>query len=244
MDDVKVTPRCFYCHAHESDLQEDHVVPFSRGGSSLPRNLVLACVSCNAQKSDRLPSEWRSDLHDRVYQLERDLVEWHAGVDARRARAAASIAVGFWVAIGIKVLKGQPEETVRGRVVGLDSRGIRIAPVCLASSIVHAIREYAEDLADDALHIAVELERQPDVLRNLVDRAQLASSEDSPSRWLPWSDVDWLLTSEDPIEVLPHQYKPSRWVTHRLPIAPERLDKVLDSWRAGKSQPARSGGEQ
>lgn len=51
--------KCYYCKAPAGkDYQVDHVVPLSRGGSNDPANLVIACRSCNASKSDRLPHEW------------------------------------------------------------------------------------------------------------------------------------------------------------------------------------------
>jgi hypothetical protein len=88
--------RCFYCDDTDGPFQEDHVVPISRGGTSLPRNLVLACALCNSEKNDRLPSEWRADLHDRVYQLEQLLRDWHREVADRKRRQGTSLPPGHW----------------------------------------------------------------------------------------------------------------------------------------------------
>ena len=46
---------CIYC----DELMRyywtiDHLWPVSKGGSNLPRNIVLACRSCNSAKSDRV----------------------------------------------------------------------------------------------------------------------------------------------------------------------------------------------
>jgi hypothetical protein len=112
---VRVVERCFYCETKSGPFHEDHVVPFSRGGSSLPRNLVLACASCNTAKSDRLPSEWRQDLQDRVYKLEDQLVTWHQQVDERRRYAQQGIVKGCWLLIGRVIL----------RVDVVDARGVR-----------------------------------------------------------------------------------------------------------------------
>lgn len=53
---VKVNPfgtgRCSYCLRYTSDLTADHIVPFSKGGSDAPDNLVPACQSCNSRKHD------------------------------------------------------------------------------------------------------------------------------------------------------------------------------------------------
>jgi hypothetical protein len=50
---------CQYCGVvHPSDLEVDHIVPRSRGGSNRPDNLVAACHSCNAEKGNRTALEY------------------------------------------------------------------------------------------------------------------------------------------------------------------------------------------
>jgi hypothetical protein len=46
---------CRYCHATDSPLTIDHVVPVALGGSDDPCNLVAACKDCNAGKSSASP---------------------------------------------------------------------------------------------------------------------------------------------------------------------------------------------
>ncbi|SRR6266849_1568156 len=77
LDDVewvfyRTDGRCFYC---EEDLvlgnrgdvgargawELDHFIPFSRGGSDQPWNLVPACVACNTEKSDLMPWEYEPE---------------------------------------------------------------------------------------------------------------------------------------------------------------------------------------
>ena len=47
---------CQYCHKklNQSQLHIDHIIPRSLGGSDHEKNLVVACVSCNLKKSDKL----------------------------------------------------------------------------------------------------------------------------------------------------------------------------------------------
>lgn len=47
---------CQYCGDHGAD-RIDHVVPHSRGGKTIVTNLILACVSCNARKSNGLVAD-------------------------------------------------------------------------------------------------------------------------------------------------------------------------------------------
>lgn len=54
---------CRYCGARapEAKLHIDHVIPFSKGGQTLPKNLVTSCSKCNSGKgssairTDHLP---------------------------------------------------------------------------------------------------------------------------------------------------------------------------------------------
>lgn len=50
---------CQYCGKHfvTSEMSLDHVVPRSRGGATTWQNLVCCCVTCNARKGGRTPSQ-------------------------------------------------------------------------------------------------------------------------------------------------------------------------------------------
>lgn len=51
---------CHYCQRGYFVLQVEHVIPISRGGTSARDNLVGACKSCNMEKLDFTPDEWRA----------------------------------------------------------------------------------------------------------------------------------------------------------------------------------------
>ncbi len=55
---------CQYCGSKKS-LTLDHVLPRSRGGQDTWENLVVACISCNNRKGNRLPSEAGMPLFSR-----------------------------------------------------------------------------------------------------------------------------------------------------------------------------------
>lgn len=46
--------RCHYCKKEFKKLTMDHVIPLSRGGEHNPSNIVPACQSCNASKSNKI----------------------------------------------------------------------------------------------------------------------------------------------------------------------------------------------
>jgi 5-methylcytosine-specific restriction endonuclease McrA len=50
--------RCAYCGA-DGGWTRDHVIPVTRGGSDFIGNILPACMSCNASKQDKFPTEWK-----------------------------------------------------------------------------------------------------------------------------------------------------------------------------------------
>lgn len=48
---------CAYCGKTDVDLELDHIIPKSKGGSNHLNNLVLSCRECNISKNDKLPHE-------------------------------------------------------------------------------------------------------------------------------------------------------------------------------------------
>lgn len=49
---------CAYCGAPDASLQRDCVLPISRGGRYTLENVVPACRSCNASKSNDEVTRW------------------------------------------------------------------------------------------------------------------------------------------------------------------------------------------
>lgn len=48
---------CAYCGSVES-LQQDHVIPVTKGGGYTPDNIIPACKSCNCSKGNKDLKEW------------------------------------------------------------------------------------------------------------------------------------------------------------------------------------------
>lgn len=62
---------CVYCGRRSGRLTLDHVVPVSRGGSSVLENLVTACVGCNSAKATKTPEEWLAALEHQPRERQR-----------------------------------------------------------------------------------------------------------------------------------------------------------------------------
>lgn len=71
---------CRYCHAIDSPLTVDHVLPVALGGSDSPDNLVAACKDCNAGKASTSPTA------ELVEDVKQDDLRWNAAL-ARVANA-------------------------------------------------------------------------------------------------------------------------------------------------------------
>lgn len=50
---------CAYCGKRGGNLECDHIVPVSRGGTNHDENLTTACFKCNRSKRNKLMKEWR-----------------------------------------------------------------------------------------------------------------------------------------------------------------------------------------
>lgn len=54
---------CWWCGKQlNGEYHADHMIPLARGGTNWPNNIVCACPSCNLQKHDKLPHEWKGRL--------------------------------------------------------------------------------------------------------------------------------------------------------------------------------------
>jgi 5-methylcytosine-specific restriction endonuclease McrA len=52
---------CTYCGS-DKQLEGDHIIPLSRGGSNAFANLATACRPCNLSKGSKTLEEWRAFL--------------------------------------------------------------------------------------------------------------------------------------------------------------------------------------
>lgn len=59
-----VNAKCFYCQRdlEAPEITMDHVLPIAKGGQSTKGNVVVACKTCNTQKSHLTIFEWEEYL--------------------------------------------------------------------------------------------------------------------------------------------------------------------------------------
>lgn len=62
---------CVWCGAKATTV--DHIVPWSRGGSWFPHNLMAACYTCNQERLDDEARAYFEQVRDRVPKPERVL---------------------------------------------------------------------------------------------------------------------------------------------------------------------------
>lgn len=68
---------CVYCGRSDCELEEDHWVPASLGGSRTAENIVPSCHSCNSKKGT-LPGDLFLDVLDiEEWETIRELAEAH-----------------------------------------------------------------------------------------------------------------------------------------------------------------------
>ncbi|GHF18481.1 HNH endonuclease [Pseudolysinimonas yzui] len=78
---------CAYCGASDASLQKDCVLPLSRGGRYTLDNVVPACRSCNASKSNDEVTGW---LRRKRLDEPRFLLRWAQIVVDLRTRLSES----------------------------------------------------------------------------------------------------------------------------------------------------------
>lgn len=61
---------CPYCSIVLVEIHVDHIYPISRGGLSVPKNMVAVCASCNMKKKDKTLTQFI-----KRYNLDRILIE-------------------------------------------------------------------------------------------------------------------------------------------------------------------------
>lgn len=66
---------CAYCGSVDN-IEQEHVIPLSKGGSHTASNIVPACRSCNSSKRQRLIEKWYSQQTFYDKEKERKILKW------------------------------------------------------------------------------------------------------------------------------------------------------------------------
>lgn len=70
--------KCAYC-GNVGELQQEHVIPLSKGGSYTKQNIIPACRFCNSSKHDRDLKDW---YNAQSFYDERNLLKIYSWIDA------------------------------------------------------------------------------------------------------------------------------------------------------------------
>lgn len=90
---------CFYCGHPAKVVHAEHVLARSLGGKTTDQNIVLACIECNCEKSDRTLDSWLK--HSRY--IRKHVLMYLAKVD-NRIKVLNRLIVRERVSKGIKKL--------------------------------------------------------------------------------------------------------------------------------------------
>lgn len=76
--------RCAYCGVSlHGGGEKDHILPLSKGGTNHARNIVLACTTCNRDKSNKTVAEFLSWRRDRGLPIAARMIPGRAGKKVR-----------------------------------------------------------------------------------------------------------------------------------------------------------------
>ena len=102
---------CAYCGSNTKRLSLDHVNAESKGGTDSWRNLVPACVKCNASKGSK------------------NLIDWYTAslpfyCEERLQRILNRCGIKIWTFTPLRAKGFEPEATLKG---GVNSKGSPLA---------------------------------------------------------------------------------------------------------------------
>ncbi|KIL79576.1 HNH endonuclease [Bacillus badius] len=67
---------CAYCGAQDNDLQQEHIIPLSKGGANTISNVVPACEGCNQNKKAKTIEEWYPKQPFYSIEKEMKILKW------------------------------------------------------------------------------------------------------------------------------------------------------------------------
>ena len=125
--------KCAYCGkvVSEAELEVDHIMPRSKGGSNEETNLITACFECNRGKRDKVLIE--NNKQSNVNEIEMLALEAHS--KENRFRLKSSCIIGYF----LDAIDNEIELTVKGKAM-----------------LKSYARKYDEDLICECIEISVE----------------------------------------------------------------------------------------
>jgi hypothetical protein len=129
---------CVYCGADNKNLQIEHVVPRSKGGSNRVSNLVLACEKCNQAKGNKPIEEFLAKKPDLLKRILHSLNPSGLNKPLRAAAAVQTIRNAtcqrLTEATGLPVYKWTGGQTRMNRVKQKHEKDHWIDAVCVGET--------------------------------------------------------------------------------------------------------------
>jgi len=94
--------QCAYCKTKSIPLQDEHIIPRSRGGTKRVSNLTVACEDCNQSKNNLTAAEFgHPNIQTQALRLSKTLLQSMPLAMHRSCTQDFGLPISFWTGAGL-----------------------------------------------------------------------------------------------------------------------------------------------